>query len=73
MTFTLSTEHLYLLIIVGLMALQVYQFILINSIRKEIEDLWDQLGQLAMGVSIKIAELNLLQNKKSDGSQDKKA
>lgn len=57
MTFTISTENIYLIVIIVLMALQVYQFILIKKINKEIGIIWTQIAQMAMGISIKFAEL----------------
>jgi hypothetical protein len=64
MTITLEEKHLYIGIILVLMAIQIYQQYRIASIKREIESIWNQLGTLAFGISNKIIELQ--KDKKED-------
>ena len=69
MTITLNVEHLYLAIILVLMAIQVFQWRVIGKMYKECDSLWSQLGILASGISNQIItiqrELNNKEDKKS--------
>ena len=57
MQITISPETFYLAVIVILMLLQVYQFRMIYNLKKEVGDVWTQLGVLAMMTSTKLAEM----------------
>jgi hypothetical protein len=57
MQITISPETFYLAVIVILMLLQVYQFTMIYMLKKEVGDLWTQLGILATMTSAKLTEL----------------
>jgi len=57
MQITISPETFYLAVIVILMLLQIYQFRMIYMLKKEVGDVWTQLGILAMMTSTKLAEM----------------
>lgn len=67
MTFTLSKEGFYLIVIFVLMCLQVYQFRLIHRLRKDHNSLWLQVQNLIINLAAAITQIE----KKIDGKQDK--
>ena len=57
MTVTLSDGVFYLLVVLALMGIQVYQQVQIKKNRKEIDSLWEQIGTIAYSISIKMIEM----------------
>lgn len=66
MTFTIESEYIYLIAVLLLMLVQVVQWRMIVKIRKEFEDVWTQIGTLAVGVSNQLLSLQQELNKKED-------
>lgn len=66
MTFTIESEYIYLIAVLLLMLIQVVQWRMIVKIRKEFEDVWTQIGTLAVGVSNQLLNLQQELNKKED-------
>lgn len=64
MTVVLEEKHLYIGIILLLMFIQIYQQRKIFHLNKEVENIWNQIGTLAFGISNKITELQ--KDKKED-------
>ena len=57
MTVTLTDGALYLIVVLLLMGVQVYQQVQIRKNRKEIDKLWEQIGTIAYSISIKMIEM----------------
>ena len=57
MTITLTDSILYLVVVLILMGIQVYQQIQIRKSRKEIDSLWEQIGTVAYSISVKMLEM----------------
>lgn len=57
MTVTLTDGIIYLIVVLILMGIQVYQQIQIRKNRKEIDSLWEQIGTIAYSISIKMIEM----------------
>lgn len=70
MTINLTQEHLYVGIILILMAIQVYQQKRIAKLEKEIDDIWLQLGVLSQGVTNKLMDLLKDLNNKQDKNEN---
>jgi hypothetical protein len=68
MTVTFTQEHLYIVIIVILAGLQIYQLRLIKKLEKECDDIWAQLGTLVGNITSQILSLQ----KDLNGKEDKK-
>ena len=51
MTVTFTQEHLYVGIIIVLIAIQIYQQRAIKKLEQECDDIWTQLGTLVGSVS----------------------
>ena len=66
MTFTIESEYIYLIAVLLLMLVQVIQWRVMVKLRKEFEDVWTQLGTLAVGVSNQLLSLQQELNKKED-------
>lgn len=66
MTFTLTSEHVYLGTVLLLMLVQVLQWRLIARLRKECDDIWTQIGTLAVGITNQVLNLQQELNKKED-------
>ena len=54
---TLTDGALYLIVVLLLMGVQVYQQVQIRKNRKEIDSLWEQIGTIAYSISIKMIEM----------------
>lgn len=65
MTFTISTENFYLLIIVILMCIQIYQWRIIQKCKLEIDSIWKQIHTLTINVAAEILKLK----KEPDGQE----
>ncbi len=57
MTFTLSTENIYLTIIVVLMVVQVFQWRFIFKLKDEIDSVWNQMAILVGTFGKEVKEL----------------
>lgn len=57
MTITVDPEHVYVGIILLLMAIQVYQWVRIKRVEKECDDLWQQLGTLLTGLTTQMMSM----------------
>jgi len=66
MTFTIESEYIYLIAVLLLMLVQVIQWRVIVKLRKEFEEVWTQIGTLAVGVSNQLLNLQQELNKKED-------
>ena len=60
MIVTITKETIYIVIIILLIILQVYQTKLINKAKKDIDDLWNQVQSLVLSIA---AALDKLENK----------
>lgn len=60
MIVTITKETVYIVIIILLIILQVYQTKLINKAKKDIDDLWNQVQSLVLSIA---AALDKLENK----------
>jgi hypothetical protein len=67
MTFTVTTQTFYLIVIFVLMALQVYQFRIIYKLRQDHNSLWLQVQNVILNIAGAITQIE----KKIDGKQDK--
>ena len=66
MTINLTETTLYVVIIVVLMALKIYQLVQTKKLEKECKDLWDQIGTLTFSVTTKMLEMQKDLNDKQD-------
>ena len=57
MTFTLSTENIYLTIIAVLMVVQVFQWRSIYKLKEEIDSVWNQMAILVGTFGKEVKEL----------------
>jgi hypothetical protein len=71
MTFAISTENIYLIVIIVLMALQVYQFKLISDLKKDASQIWDQMAILSM-IASKILGDVVNKKKQEQNGEDSK-
>ena len=66
MTFTVTSEHVYLSVILVLMIVQVWQWRVIYKTYREYDSLWTQIGVLAASISAQIIAIQQELNKKED-------
>ena len=66
MTVTLTQEHLYVGIIIVLIAIQIYQQRTIKALEKECDDIWAQLGTLVGNITSQIMTMQKDINSKQD-------
>lgn len=66
MTVTLTQEHLYVGIIIVLIAIQIYQQRTIKALEKECDDIWAQLGTLVGNITSQIMTMQKDINDKQD-------
>jgi hypothetical protein len=57
MTFTITTENLYLGIIIFFIAIQIYQWKFIYNIKSEIDSVWKQIHLLTINIAAEILKL----------------
>ena len=57
MTFTITTENLYLGIIVFFMLVQIYQWRVIYNMKSEIDSIWKQIHLLTVNIAAEILKL----------------
>lgn len=67
MTFTINPEYIYLIVTVLLMLIQAIQWRFIYKLRKEIQQIWEQISILAISASGIFEKFK----KDIDGKQDK--
>lgn len=67
MTFTITSEYLYLAVTLILMLIQVLQIRKSAKLKREIQDLWQQISIIALSAGTTLEKLE----KKIDGKQDK--
>lgn len=67
MTFTITREYIYLGVTVLLLLIQVWQMRKVDALKKEIQDLWNQIHIIAISAGNTIQKLE----KKIDEKQDK--
>jgi hypothetical protein len=67
MTFTITTENLYLGIILFFMIIQIYQWKVIYNIKSEVDSIWKQIHLLTINVAAEILKLK----KEPDGGEKK--
>ena len=67
MTFTITSEYLYLAVTLILMLIQVLQIRKVAKLKKELEDIWSQISILAMSAGGMLEKIK----KDLDGKQDK--
>jgi hypothetical protein len=67
MTFTITSEYLYLTVTLILMLIQVLQIRKIAKLKRELEDVWSQISILAMSAGGMLEKIK----KDLDGKQDK--
>lgn len=65
MTFTITTENLYLGVILLFMIIQIYQWRVIYKIKSEVDSIWKQIHLLTVNVAAEILKLK----KDSDGEK----
>jgi hypothetical protein len=65
MTFTITTENLYLGVILFFMIIQIYQWKVIYNIKSEVDSIWKQIHLLTMNVAAEILKLK----KEPDGGE----
>lgn len=70
MTITLGEDNIYLIVILALMAVQAYQLKRSFDIKKEIDQIWAQLGTLLIATSSKMVDLEKEINKKQNKNED---
>ena len=67
MTFTITREYVYFGVTVLLLLIQVWQMRKVDVLKKEIQDLWNQIHIIAISAGNTIQKLE----KKIDEKQDK--
>lgn len=66
MTVTFTPEHIYISIIIILVAIQLYQQRTISKLEKECDDIWAQMGTLVGNITSQIMSLQKDINDKQD-------
>jgi hypothetical protein len=69
MTITFTPEIVYLIVVLGLMLIQVIQWVKIAKVKKDISDLWTQISIIAVSSGTILEKIE----KKLDGKEDKKS
>jgi hypothetical protein len=72
MTVNLSETTLYIVIIIVLMGIQIYQLDQTRKLEKECKDLWDQLGTLTFSITSKMLDIQKDLNSKQDKNENKR-
>jgi len=57
MTLTITTENLYLGIIIFFMLVQIYQWRVIYNMKSEIDSIWKQIHLLTINIAAEILKL----------------
>ena len=69
MTITFTPEIVYLIVVLGLMLIQVIQWVKIAKVKREISDLWTQISIIAVSSGTILEKIE----KKLDAKEDKKS
>ena len=72
MTVNLTETTLYVVIILVLMGIQIYQLVQTRKLEKECRDLWDQLGTLTFSITNKMFDMQKDLNSKQDKNENKR-
>ncbi len=72
MTVNLTETTLYVVIILVLMGIQIYQLVQTRKLEKECRDLWDQLGTLTFSITNKMLDMQKDLNTKQDKNENKR-
>jgi hypothetical protein len=67
MTVIIKPEYIYLSVTIILMAIQLFQWLVFSRLKKDIEDLWQQISIIAITAGSTLQKLE----KKIDDKQDK--
>ena len=67
MTFTITREYLYLGVTIVLLLIQVWQMFKIDALKKEIDNIWNQIHIIAISAGNTLQKIE----KKIDEKQDK--
>lgn len=67
MTFTITREYLYVGVTIVLLLIQVWQMFKIDALKKEIDNIWNQIHIIAISAGNTLQKLE----KKIDEKQDK--
>lgn len=70
MTITLGEDNIYLIVILVLMSIQAFQLKRSFDMKKEIDQIWAQLGTLLIATSSKMSELEKEINKKQNKNEN---
>jgi len=67
----MTQENIYMGIIIVLLILQLYQLSVMNKLKKEIDQLWDQLGILTAITAAKLTEMVVKKKEELDENKPK--
>ena len=67
----MTTENFYLSIIVVLFVLQIYQLSVMNKLKGDINQLWDQMAILTAMTAAKLTDMVLKKKEQVDESKSK--
>lgn len=67
----MTKENLYTIIIIALLILQVYQLNVMNKMKKEIDQLWDQMAILTSITAKKLTDMLLKKKEQIDENKAK--
>jgi hypothetical protein len=69
MTFTLAPDTVYFLLCLFLLLLQLYHYYQLRKIKKEVQDVWLQIGVLITTLSAKLQDI---EKRISDNEENRK-
>lgn len=69
MTITVTSEYLYLGVVLILMIIQAVQWFILSRVKREVSDLWTQISIIAVSSSQMLEKLE----KKVDAKEDRKS
>ena len=67
----MTQENFYTIIIIALLILQVYQLNVMNKMKKEIDQLWDQMAILTSITAEKLTDMLLKKKEQIDENKAK--
>ena len=67
----MTQENFYTIIIIALLILQVYQLNVMNKMKKEIDQLWDQMAILTSITAEKLTDMLLKKKEQIDENKSK--
>jgi hypothetical protein len=68
----MTTENFYLAIIIVLFILQVYQLTIMNKLKQDIDQLWDQMAILTAITASKLTDMVLKKKEEKDANEKSK-